>query len=302
VSLPTRRIIYVPGVRAKPPPEVHRALIRRCVLEGVRRADPAVAAELEAAKGVLRPLLWGHLFYADYRDPALDAAAIEALLSVDAPGADSIREVRGFRWRLDYLAHRLVDRFPELVDRLAGGGTRLNLLDSGRYFRNENGLADRIRAMLAAELEGCWARGERVLLMAHSLGSVIAWDTLWTLTTAGRSGPVDTFLTLGSPLGTRYIRRRLLGGRESGTRRYPRGIRRWWNLAAEGGLTALGHRFAEDYAEMRTLGLVGEIRDRVDLINPFRGVDGLNVHRCYGYFVNPATGAAIARWWRQPAD
>ena len=157
-------------------------------------------------------------------------------------------------------------------------------------------MADRIRDLLRTELERSWAAGERVLLMAHSFGSVIAWDTLWSL--QGRGGPVDLFLTLGSPLGTRYIQRRLLGAAATGAGRYPRGIRRWHNLAALGGLTALGHRFSEDFADMQRLGLVAGITDRTDLINPFRGPDGLNVHKCYGYFVNAATGAAIARWWR----
>ena len=105
---------------------------------------------------------------------------------------------------------------------------------------------------------------------------------------------------MGSPLGTRYIRRQLMGATATGAARYPRGIRRWRNLSAIGGLTALGHRFAEDFAEMRRLGLVEEITDRTDLVNPFRGAEGLNVHRCYGYFVNAATGEAIARWWRTP--
>ncbi|MEO7387493.1 MAG: hypothetical protein ABIX37_11200, partial [Gammaproteobacteria bacterium] len=68
--------------------------------------------------------------------------------------------------------------------------------------------------------------------------------------------------------------------------------------AAIGGLTALGHRFADDFAGMRRLGLVDDISDRTDLRNPFRGAEGLNVHRCYGYFVNAATGAAIAGFWR----
>ena len=137
-----------------------------------------------------------------------------------------------------------------------------------------------------------------MLLMAHSFGSVIAWDTLWSL--QDKAGPIDLFLTLGSPLGTRYIRSRLLGASASGAARYPRGIRRWANLAALGGLTALGRRFADDFAEMQQLCLVDGISDRTDLINPFRGADGLNVHKCYGYFVNAATGAALARWWCGP--
>ncbi|MBL8200814.1 MAG: hypothetical protein JNK40_07570 [Chromatiales bacterium] len=291
-----RRILYVPGIRAKPPPDMHRALVWRCLLEGIRRADPEVAAGLAAAPDSLRLVLWGHEFYEQYRDVRPDEPGIAALLAGTQPGPDSIREVHGPRRRAVYAAHRVADRFPGLIDWLAGEGTRANIADSERYFRNADGVADRIRGLLLAELQRSWAAGERILLMAHSFGSVIAWDTLWAL--GDQAGPVDLFLTLGSPLGTRYIRRRLMGAGAVGAARYPRGIRRWRNLCAIGGLTALGHRFAEDFAEMRELGLVGEISDRTDLINPFRGAEGLNVHRCYGYFVNAAAGEAIARWWR----
>ena len=157
-------------------------------------------------------------------------------------------------------------------------------------------------SLLAAELQKSWAAGDRVLLMAHSLGSVIAWDTLWSLGDSVQrrdvNAGIDLFLTLGSPLGTRFVRRRLLGARAGGARCYPQGIHRWRNLAALGDLTALGHRFADDYVEMLQLGLVEEITDQTDLVNPFRGQEGLNVHKCYGYFVNAATGSAIADWWR----
>lgn len=292
------RILYVPGLRAKPAPVVHRETLWRCLLEGVRRADPRAAAELAAAPGCLHLALWGHHLYDSYRDVRLDEAGIAALLADSRPEKDSIREVFGIRRRANYYAHLCGDRFPWLINWLADADTRINIAASDRYFHNVDGVGDRIRAGLRSELERSWASGERVLLMAHSFGSVIAWDTLWSL--QDKAGPIDLFLTLGSPLGTRYIRSRLQGNRASGAARYPRSIRRWENLAALGGLTALGRRFAEDFAEMRQLGLVGGISDRTDLVNPFRGADGLNVHKCYGYFVNPATGAALARWWRSP--
>lgn len=271
-------------------------MLWRCVLEGVRRADPEAAASLAAAPDCLRLALWGHLLYPEYRDIRLDEAAVSALLADPKPGPDSIPEVFGVRNRAEVLAYRCADRFPGLIDWLAAEDTRINLEDSGQYFRNVAGVGDRIRDVLRVELQRGWAAGERILLMAHSFGSVIAWDTLWSL--GDETGPIDLFLTLGSPLGTHYIRRRLMGARARGAARYPQGIRRWHNLAASGELTALGHNFSEDFAEMRSLGLVDRISDRMDLVNPYRDADGLNVHKCYAYFVNVATGETIARWWR----
>lgn len=271
-------------------------MLWRCLVEGVRRADAVAAAGLAAAPDSVRLVLWGHLFYAQYRDERLDEPGIAGLLADVEPGKDSIREVSGIKSRTNYLAHRFGDRYPGLIDWLAPEETRINIAESERYFRNVDGVGDRIREILRRELLRSWAAGERVLLMAHSFGSIIAWDTLWTLREEG--GSIDLFLTLGSPLGTNYIRRRLMGAKAEGAARYPRGISRWQNLAALGDLTALGHRFAIDFAEMQRLGLVAGISDRTDLLNPYRDAEGLNVHRCYGYFVNAATGQAIAHWWR----
>ena len=39
-----------------------------------------------------------------------------------------------------------------------------------------------MRAVLRSTLEAAWRDGDRVLLIGHSLGSVIAYDTLWELT------------------------------------------------------------------------------------------------------------------------
>jgi hypothetical protein len=298
------RLIYVPGVRPKPAPEVHQAVLAECLGEGIRRADPELARTLPAATEWLRLVSWGSIFYPEHRDLALDRPAIDALLAEAPSGPASLPELRSWPYRLRYGSHLLGDRFPFLINLMAGPSTRFNIGQTERYFENRNGESDRIRALVAEALEEAWSVGARVLLMAHSLGSVIAYETLWELgrRPGGPRGTVDLFLTLGSPLGTRFIRRRLKGRNCRGADRYPRGIREWRNLAARGGLTALGQRLEKQFGEMVSLGLVERITDRMDLVNPFRGEEGLNVHRCYGYFVNPVTGEAIARWWRgQPA-
>ncbi len=292
-----RRLVYVHGVRAKPPPEVHRELVWRCLVEGVRRADPAVARQMAGAGDVLDLVSWSHLFYPAYRDPALDAGGLAALLANDAPARDAIQPVSGLAWRARYWANRAGDRLPWLIRLLASRNMRINLAETARYLEDDRGVASQIRALLASALQRAWRARASVLLMAHSLGSVIAWDTLRQLdrATGESSGPVDLFLTLGSPLGNRYIRRRI---DSAGAAPYPRTIRRWANVVALGDQTALGRRLADEFRGMRERGLVDEITDTLDVVNPFCDDDGLNVHKCYGYFVNKATGAAVARWWR----
>ncbi|MBM4221933.1 MAG: hypothetical protein FJ170_08305, partial [Gammaproteobacteria bacterium] len=269
MSKPGRRILYVPGIRAKPPPELHREVLRKCVIEGVRRADPSTAEAMSALPECLRLVPWGHFCYPEHRDPGLDAAGIDGLLADPSPGRATIGEIFGAKRRAAGFLHHLGDLAPLLITWLADPDTRINIRESMRYFDNHAGIADRIRGLLADELQSARDAGDRVLLMAHSLGSVIAWDTLWQLSQSGRPdhAGIDLFLTLGSPLGTRFVRRRLLGAGARSAERYPRGIHRWRNLAALGDRTALGHRFADDYAEMLRLGLVTEISDRTDLVN-----------------------------------
>lgn len=293
-----RRIIYVPGIRPKPPPALHREAVWRCLVEGVRRADPAAAARLADAPPPLELVSWSHLFYEEYRDIGLDADALRRLLEPEREPASRPGRARAVR----LLAHRLGDRFPVLIGWLAAADTRLHLEEANRYFDPAGGRAAQIRALLARALQETWDAGADILLLTHSLGSVIAWDTLWELSRQGRAGPVDLFITLGSPLANRFVRDRLLGAHLEGAESFPRGIRRWKNYAAAGDLTALGRRMAVAYAEMRRLGLVGDISDCIGMYNGFVGEDGPNFHRCYGYFVSAELGAALAAWFADSAE
>jgi hypothetical protein len=293
------RVIYVHGIKPKPEPALHLAVLRECLLAGIARADPGTAAALADHPAWLELVAWSDLFYPVWRDLAADRPGIERLLATPAPGRDSIAAVLGARHWLASEAHRLGDRHPVLIRWLAGAATRASLVEALRYFADRDGASTRARARLKVALAAAAADGVRVLLVGHSLGSVIAFDTLWELTRAGDAAArIDHFLTLGSPLGAHYVRTRLLGARERGAARYPDGIGYWSNLAAIGDLAVLGRRFAAEFADMAALGRVGGIGDRLDLINPFTGADGLNVHRCYGYHVNRVTGAVIAGWWR----
>jgi hypothetical protein len=294
-----RRLIYVHGIKPKPEPALHAAVLRECLLAGIQRADPATAAAMAADPDWLVLVSWSELFYARFRDLAIDRPGIDSLLSNPAPRPEQIAAVFGWRHRLTTAAHRLGDRFPLLINTLATEPTRLSLAEAFRYFANRDGVSGQVRDRVRAALRDAAAVGARVLLTGHSLGSVVAFDTLWELSRAGDpAARIEHFLTLGSPLGAAWVRRRLLGARERGAARFPAGLGAWTNLAAVGDLATLGQPFPREFAAMTAAGLVGFVADRRDLVNPFRGADGLNVHRCYGYHTNPVTGAVIAGWWR----
>jgi hypothetical protein len=293
-------IIYVPGIKPKPPAAEHRAALWRCLLDGVRRADPEAAADMGRHPGCFTVVSWAHVFYETQRDLALDQPGIERVLAMPGPAAQDLREARSPGRRLKRLLYLLSDAFPPLFDLVGDPNMRATLADTRRYFANEGGAALKVRQMVADALLEAWRADRRVLLAGHSLGSVIAFDVLWELSHRfAVPEQVDLFLSIGSPLGLRFVRERLLGARERGRRRYPGNIRRWVNLAAVGEMTALDRRMADIWGEMRDLGLVGEISDRLDLQTYYRGPEGLNVHKCYGYMVNPVVGGTFARWWRE---
>jgi hypothetical protein len=134
-------------------------------------------------------------------------------------------------------------------------------------------------------------------VLGHSLGSVIAYDTLWELTHVHRSGgAVDLLVTFGSPIATHFVQRSIKGGRERGAARYPHNVRRWVNLTARGDTTALQPRVKPTYREMLDLKLVDSIEDFVEFDNFFRNNLGLNPHESYGYLAQPLLAGIIGDW------
>jgi len=293
-------MIYVPGIKPKPPAGEHQAALWRCLLDGVRRVDRVTARQLALHKEYFELVGWTELFYGEKRDLAIDLPGIDRLLEMDGPDPRDVRESLHWHKRIGQLIYLMCDAFPIFIDWVASPDMKENLQDTRRYFRNEKKAATRIRRMLADRIKKAWAAGQQIMLIGHSLGSVIAYEVLWELSRLEESEVrIDRFVTIGSPLGLNFVKHRLLTAREQGTHRYPDNIRHWINLSAIGEMTALDRVFADDYAEMLDLGLVESITDHMDLVNYFRGPEGLNVHRCYGYMANEKTGAVIADWWRE---
>jgi predicted alpha/beta superfamily hydrolase len=294
----TRHIIYIPGKNPKPQAPQHRELLWRTLVEGVRRADSVTADALRACYSRFHLISWNYLYYHQYKDITMDIPWIDALINKHGPTEQDIQDANSWNIWLERLMLTLWDHLPFLI-RLLPEEVRSTASEISRYFDNTDQVASRIRRLLARTLRPMLEKQEGVLLIGHSLGSVIAYDTLWELSRQeGVEGKVD-FLTLGSPLGLHYVQRRLLGMNDQGKKSYPDRIRRWINLSAEGDVTALNCIFNESFHTMLEQGLVESIEDHSHgIYNFFRSNEGLNCHRSYGYLVNPAVGSIIADWWK----
>ena len=148
---------------------------------------------------------------------AQEPTALQAEIAADmlaAAGAAETAEAlpEGLGWNsLNALATRLDDLLHtgDLI-------VRLFLEDVELYFAD----ADRRQAAIDRVVEAVHAAGGDVILLGHSLGSVVAYDAL----SEHPDLPVPGLITFGSPLGLPTVRRRLR------TRRFPSGVARWVNV------------------------------------------------------------------------
>jgi hypothetical protein len=294
----TPLILYIPGLLPKPEPGVHKVALRRCLLEGLRRVDPGVANELANSEHSFDVVAWTYDFYREHRDFSLDAASIERMLEQQDVTDDDRVEASSPGKRFLRWFYRVGDMFPFLIPHIASERVELHMRDLRRYVRNGNGIGDHTREMLKMPLRAAWESQRPLLLIAHSMGSVIAYDALWEMSHDGRDDlRLELLLTMGSPLGQNYLQRRILGHDRPGKERFPTNLRRWINLAAVGDMTAIDPVLRNDFGEMIDLGLVETIED-IEIFNHFRLDGELNEHAEYGYLVNKVTADIVARWWR----
>jgi hypothetical protein len=293
------KIIYVPGKSPKPPATRHREQLLRCLLHGVHKQDADVATAVESS-AAFSLIAWNYLLYQRNRDIEPEIKWINRLLEQDTlPGQHSDAAV-SLKYRLSKLLYTIGDAVHWLIPLIPDERIRSSIRDMEHYFANRDNIACRIREAVKLALRKHVAAGDRLLLVGHSMGSVIAYDALWELHhIEGMEQCVDCLLTIGSPLGMRYVQKRLVGIEQPHPRRYPGNIRSWVNISARGDLVALDPSLGNDFGNMVTENYIDSIDDRSDCIfNHYRDAQGLNVHKSYGYLVNPVVDKVITDWWK----
>jgi len=79
--------------------------------------------------------------------------------------------------------------------------------DCAEYLKNKSNYADEVRERVRTKLCEAFDRGDKILLITHGMGCIVAYDVLWELShepaLQGKYGEakIDAWLTLGAPLG-----------------------------------------------------------------------------------------------------
>jgi hypothetical protein len=151
--------------------------------------------------------------------------------------------------------------------------------DLWRY-QSETTFAQEVRGRLYERLQA--VAGHRILLVAHSMGSLIAYDVLRLLERDAPSVWVDHLVTLGSPLGMAEVRLKIAD--EHGAVRTPNNVGHWSNLSDKRDLATLADTLSKVYASS-DCGV--SIRD-VAILNAYHRPNGAPYHRMsYGYLRSP---------------
>jgi hypothetical protein len=173
--------------------------------------------------------------------------------------------------------------------------------DFAEYLKAETSYATEVRSRLRDRLLLLLERGDKLAVLAHGTGSVVAWDVLWELTHSEEyrsriaDKKVDMLLTMGSPLGDATVQKRVLGAGEKGSRRYPGNILSWMNVSAEDDYTCHDKAIADDFSRMMQERLISSISDFA-IYNHAVRYGKSNPHSSIGYHIHPRISKILSDW------
>ena len=169
------------------------------------------------------------------------------------------------------------------MDAIADEVLARKLKDLARYYTEEEiriALRERLIGELLAHQE------KRIMILSHSMGTIIAYDVLRALGKTNPKFTIDHFITFGSPLGLPHVKRKII--EENPLIRTPSIVRQWTNFSDKRDPVALDNYLGDDY------GANGRgIKVKDDLV--FNDWEGIH-HKSYGYLRTPELSKAIGNF------
>jgi hypothetical protein len=319
------RILLVHGMAGKPAEPQWFELWRRALMENLLMEAGRLAQRLKDDSDLLVSAYWADAI-PDHL-PELADRLRQMRQSVDNVVESRRRHGRHLHTPREGWNEARVRRFGvEAIESLRASlslgpeAFRQHLWELERYHADSL-IADRIRRPLENRLRECWEANRRVIIISHSLGAAVAYDTLWRF--SHRSDPefrsyrqhtVDLLVTMGAPLADRTIQNVMLSGRwlaerDASTRARRRrawmtNVQRWDNYSALGDFVCHGLDMEKEFFSRMRQDLPhlegAQLRDYRDLFNPYREADGTpNPHKVFGYLVQPKLATRLCRLLRK---
>lgn len=300
-------IVGIHGLGEKPPEHVLHSWWIQAIQEGAQRWN------IGLTDFDIKLVYWPDILHPVPLDPReLDQ---ESPLYLDAPYVPSMQETPSHPHNLKkriagFLEEKLSalllnDDYSINYQSVTDSLVRRYFKDLDAYFSSEtdpdgppNNTTEEIRDRLIRVLEK--HKEDRILLIAHSMGSIVAFDVL-------EMNPhlqVDTLVTVGSPLGFpvvvgRMVAARNRDGRRDNSMQVPDTIKTaWYNLADSEDYVAIDSNLANDFrANNNSVKPID-----VQVTNDYVYRRNRNPHKIYGYLRTKELVAIVARYLPVPEE
>ena len=173
------------------------------------------------------------------------------------------------------------------------------LPELAQYWIGDSDFRTAVDRAVTDTIAAAMRRGDRLIVISHCIGTIAAYNALWMLSQGGyddgnlQHARVDTWLTLGSPLGDDTVKRRLLGADAPRGKRFPTCVLNWFNFAAEDDYTCHDETVANDFRTMLDDHLISRIVDQ-RIYNLAIRFGRSNPHSAVGYLIHPRVIKVIA--------
>lgn len=304
-----RTLVYVHGRQCQPDSEAMLDLTLTALTAGIERDYPEHLDEFRAISKRLA-------YYGDRTNALLQALGEHYDQQLDLGDCrNALQQLRGLDKRKkfslsNYDALPGKSAVPELTAGVAApllgsiglGGKLIGKVapDVVEYWNPKSDFAPAVRGAVRAAICDALRGNEQLLLITHGTGAIIAWDVLWQLSNDPRfaefvDNKIDTWVSLGAPLGDSTVRRRLLGAKEKGRRKFPHNVVSWHNVAAEDDWLCHDNTLADDFKGMLRQKQVSAIRDyRIYNLSVRYGKS--DPHCALGYLIHPRTAQIVVDW------
>ena len=327
-----KHIIVIHGRNIKPAQKPYEDLQKDALLQGFNRVDPKQAKRIKDGKVKVTFVYYGdinnEILSRNKKDfakltakdpdngnaPCLPttgiADAIKTLSTLKSFSAATYRKIlknnKDYRY-LDELAWA-VSTFSSLISArgINEAVIKRATADLGAYLLTRT-TGSKVRTRLQEPLIDAFNDKDDICIVAHSMGSIVAYDVLWKLSRMSEythvqalKPKVKLFLTIGSPLGEAGVRGNLYDAPERGEDRYPKNIiKDWVNISAKDDFIAHDPTLANDFRNMRTKHkYVQSIKDIKNIYNCYTQNGQSDPHKLYGYLAHDKVAAQIINWMK----